>query len=222
MYIIMLGAQGTGKGTVGAMLSKKIGIPTVSTGDIFRQNIEQKTPLGVQIEEDMAKGNLISDEITVKLVEERLKQEDCKNGAILDGFPRTIQQAEKFEEILKGKDSKVGLVINLVTPKEELIERMTNRIICTNSNCKAIYNKKLYPPKVEGICDKCGAELKQRKDDLDIEAIENRLQQYEIKTKPLVDFYKERNILRTETVSEQINRLAEDVVKDIIEQIQNI
>ena len=221
MNIIMLGAQGTGKGTVGGMLSKSLNLPSISTGDIFRQNIAEKTPLGLQIEDIMTKGLLVSDDITVKLVEDRLKKDDCINGAILDGFPRTIEQAEKFDEMLNKKGEKVDLVINLVTPKEELIERMTTRIVCTNQDCKTVYNLKLHPPKVEGICDKCGATLKQREDDLDIEAIENRLLQYETKTKPLVDFYKNRGIVRTETISLQINRLAEDVVRDILNDINN-
>ena len=220
MYIIMLGAQGTGKGTVGGMLSKSLNLPSISTGDIFRQNIAEKTPLGLEVEEIMSKGLLVSDEITVKLVKNRLEEEDCINGAILDGFPRTTEQAVKFDEMLKEKGNKVDLVVNLVTPKEELIERMTTRIVCTNQECKAVYNLKLHPPKNEGICDKCGSILKQREDDLDIQAIENRLMQYETKTKPLVDFYNQRGVLRTETISLGINRLAEDVVNDILKDIK--
>ena len=220
MYILMLGAQGTGKGTVGGMLSKEMQIPTISTGDIFRKNIEEKTPLGLEVENIIKKGDLVSDEITAKLVENRLKEDDCKNGAILDGFPRNISQAEILDKILEESGNKIDLVINLTTPQNELIERMTNRIICTNSECKAIYNLKLHPPKVEGICDKCGAILKQREDDLDVEAIKNRLNIYEEKTKPLVDFYDKRKIVRTEIVSEKINRLAVDVVEDILKDIE--
>ena len=220
MYILMLGAQGTGKGTVGGMLSKELNIPTISTGDIFRKNIEEKTPLGLEVENIIKKGDLVSDEITAKLVENRLKEEDCKNGAILDGFPRNISQAEILDKILEESGNKIDLVINLTTPQNELIERMTNRIICTNSECKAIYNLKLHPPKVEGICDKCGAILKQREDDLDVEAIKNRLNIYEEKTKPLVDFYDKRKIVRTEIVSEEINRLAVDVVEDILKDVE--
>ena len=220
MYILMLGAQGTGKGTVGGMLSKEMQIPTISTGDIFRKNIEEKTPLGLEVESIIKKGDLVSDEITAKLVENRLKEDDCKNGAILDGFPRNISQAEILDKILEESGNKIDLVINLTTPQNELIERMTNRIICTNSECKAIYNLKLHPPKVEGICDKCGSILKQREDDLDVEAIKNRLNIYEEKTKPLVDFYDKRKIVRTEIVSEEINRLAVDVVEDILKDVE--
>ena len=216
----MLGAQGTGKGTVGGMLSKELNIPTISTGDIFRKNIEEKTPLGLEVENIIKKGDLVSDEITAKLVENRLKEDDCKNGAILDGFPRNISQAEILDKILEESGNKIDLVINLTTPQNELIERMTNRIICTNSECKAIYNLKLHPPKVEGICDKCGSILKQREDDLDVEAIKNRLNIYEEKTKPLVDFYDKRKIVRTEIVSEEINRLAVDVVEDILKDVE--
>ena len=220
MYIIMLGAQGTGKGTIAGILSKELGIPAISTGDIFRKNIAEKTDLGIEIEKSMAEGNLVSDEITIKLVEDRLENEDCKNGAILDGFPRTIEQAKGLDKILEKKSSEVNLVINLVTPKEELIERMTTRIVCTNPDCKAIYNLKLHPPKNEGICDKCGSQLKQREDDLDIQAIENRLNIYETKTKPLVDFYQEKGVLTTEEVSQRINRMGNEVVEDILKNIK--
>ena len=220
MIIIMLGAQGTGKGTVAGLISEQIGIPQISTGDIFRKNISEKTPLGIEADKYISKGNLVPDEITVPMVDDRLTWEDAKNGAILDGFPRTIEQAEKLDEILQKNGKKVDLVINLVTPKEEIIDRMLTRRVCTNQDCKATYNIKLHPPKVEGICDKCGSPLKQRADDSDPEAIKRRLEIYEEKTSPLVEFYKKQGVLRTETVSLSINRMGKDVAADIIKEIK--
>ncbi len=220
MNIIMLGAQGTGKGTVAGLISEQIGLPQISTGDIFRKNISEKTPLGVEADKYISKGNLVPDEITVPMVEDRLTWEDAKNGAILDGFPRTIEQAEKLDKILEAKGEKIDLVVNLVTPKEELIDRMLTRRVCTNQDCKATYNTKLHPPKVEGICDKCGAPLKQRADDSDPEAIKRRLEIYEEKTSPLVEYYKAKGVLRTETVSIAANHMGKDAAEDIIKEIR--
>ena len=219
MIIIMLGAQGTGKGTVAGLISEQTKWPQVSTGDIFRKNISEKTELGIEADKYISKGNLVPDEITVPMVEDRLTWEDAKNGVILDGFPRTIEQAEKLDEILSKKGKKVDLVINLVTPKEEIIDRMITRRVCTNQECKATYNIKLHPPVKEGICDKCGSPLKQRADDSDPEAIKRRLEVYEEKTSPLVDFYKNKGVLRTETVSISINRMGKDVAEDILKEI---
>ncbi len=220
MIIIMLGAQGTGKGTVAGLISEEIGIPQISTGDIFRKNISEKSALGIEADKYISKGNLVPDEITVPMVDDRLKWEDAKDGAILDGFPRTIEQAEKLDEILSKNGKKVDLVINLVTPKDEIIDRMLTRRVCTNQDCKATYNIKLHPPKKEGICDKCGAVLKQREDDSDPEAIKKRLEIYEEKTSPLVEYYKNKGILRTETISMSINRMGTDVAKEVIGEIK--
>ena len=220
MNIIMLGAQGTGKGTVAGLISERTGLPQISTGDIFRKNISEKTPLGVEADKYISKGNLVPDEITVPMVEDRLTWDDAKNGVILDGFPRTIEQAEKLDKMLEAKGEKIDLVINLVTPKEEIIDRMLTRRVCTNQDCKATYNTKLHPPKVEGICDKCGAPLKQRADDSDPEAIKRRLEIYEEKTSPLVEYYKNKGVLRTETVSISINRMGKDVAEDVVRDIK--
>ena len=216
MFFIILGAQGTGKGTVAGIISKSIGLPQVSTGDIFRQNISEKTELGIEADKYISKGNLVPDNITVPMVEDRLTWEDAKNGVILDGFPRTIEQAEKLDEILSKNGKKVDLVVNLVTPKEELIDRMLTRRVCTNQECKATYNTKLNPPKREGICDRCGSPLKQREDDSDPKAIERRLEIYEEKTSPLVQYYDKKGVLKTETVSLSINRMGKDVAEDVI------
>lgn len=219
MIIIMLGAQGTGKGTVAGLLTEKTGWPQVSTGDIFRKNIKEETALGIEANKYIAKGMLVPDEITVPMVIDRLNEDDAVNGVILDGFPRTVEQAEKLDEILAQKGKKVDLVINLTTPREEIITRMINRRVCSNQECKATYNLRMNPPTKEGICNKCGAELVQREDDSNEESIRNRLQIYDEKTAPLVDYYNEKGVLRTEEVSESINRLGADVAKDILKDI---
>ena len=179
MVILMLGAQGTGKGTVAGLLSENLGWPQISTGDIFRKNIKEETPLGIEANKYMEKGDLVPDEITVPMVVDRLNEPDAKEGAILDGFPRNLAQAEKLEEILQQKGKKVDLVINLISPKEEIITRILNRRVCSNQACKATYNLTMHPPKKEGICDKCGSELVQRGDDADQAAIQNRLDIYD-------------------------------------------
>ena len=221
MNIIMLGAQGTGKGTVAGEISENTGMIQISTGDIFRKNITEKTPLGIEADKYISQGNLVPDEITIPMVEDRLTWDDAKNGVILDGFPRTIEQAEELDKILEKIGKKVDLVINLVTPKEEIIDRMLTRRVCTNQDCKATYNTKLHPPKVEGICDLCGSPLKQRADDSDPEAIRKRLEIYEEKTSPLVDYYKNKGVLKTEEISISINRMGTDVAKDIVEGLKN-
>mgnify|MGYP003370282777 CR=1 FL=1 len=221
MNIIMLGAQGTGKGTVAGLISEQTGLPQISTGDIFRKNISEQTTLGIEADKYISKGNLVPDEITVPMVEDRLTWEDAKKGVILDGFPRTIEQAEKLDEILKEKGEKIDLVINLITPKEELVDRMLTRRVCTNQECKATYNIKLHPPIKDGICDKCGSSLKQRADDSDPEAIKRRLEIYEEKTSPLVEYYTKKGVLKAETVSIAINRMGKDVAEEIVKEIRN-
>ena len=220
MIIIMLGAQGTGKGTVAGLISEATGIPQISTGDIFRKNISEKTKLGIEADKYISKGELVPDDITVPMVDDRLSWDDAKEGAILDGFPRTIEQAKKLDEILTKKGKKVDLVINLVTPRDEIIDRMLTRRVCTNPDCKATYNIKLHPPIKEGICDKCGSPLKQREDDKNADAIKKRLEIYEEKTSPLIDFYKNKGVLRTEKISISINRMGTDVANDIVNDIK--
>lgn len=221
MNIIMLGAQGTGKGTVAGFISQEMGWPQVSTGDIFRKNISEKTEMGIIADAYISKGDLVPDEITIPMVKNRLAEADAQEGVILDGFPRTIAQAEALDEILGQAGKKIDLVINLVTPMEEIIDRMLTRRVCTNQDCKKTYNTKLQPPKVEGICDKCGAVLKQREDDKDPEAIKRRLEIYEQKTSPLIEFYRQKGVLRTETVSVEINHLGKQVAKEVVEDIRN-
>ncbi len=220
MVILMLGAQGTGKGTVAGLLSESLNWPQISTGDIFRKNIKEETPLGVEANQYISKGELVPDEITVPMVVARLNEPDAQKGAILDGFPRNLAQAEKLDEILAEKGKKVDLVINLTSPKDEIIERILNRRVCSNQACKTTYNLTMHPPKQEGICDKCGKELVQREDDSDEQAIKNRLDIYDEKTLPLVEFYSQKGVLRTEEISEKTGRLGKDVTEDVLKEIK--
>lgn len=215
MIIIMLGAQGTGKGTVAGLLSKELHIPQISTGDVFRKNIKDETELGIEANKYIAKGNLVPDSVTVPMVIGELDSDEAKNGAILDGFPRTIAQAEKLDEILKERNEKIDLVVNLTSPREEIITRIVDRRVCPN--CKETFNLKLRPPKVEGICDKCGTKLKQREDDSDEQSIKNRLDTYDRETSPLVNYYNQKGVLRTEEISLRVNRFGAEVAKDIVE-----
>lgn len=218
MIIIMLGAPGTGKGTIASILEERLGIPQVSTGDIFRKNIKEQTELGKIAEKYISKGNLVPDEITVKIVEDKLNSPETQKGIILDGFPRTVSQAESLKEILKNKGKEVDIVIDLTTPEEEIIERIVNRRVCSNQECKTVYNILLNPPKQEGICDKCGANLITRKDD-NVETVKSRLNNYFKLTSPLVEFYKNENKLYQALVSKSINKLGKDVAEDIIEHL---
>ena len=219
MIIIMLGAPGTGKGTVAGKLQDKLGFTQVSTGDIFRKNIKEGTELGKLADSYISKGNLVPDDVTIKIIEDRLNEPDVENGIILDGFPRTVKQAEELDKILASKGKKVDKVYNLTTPEEEIIERIVNRRVCSNQECKAIYNIVLNPPKVEGKCDKCDSELVTRKDDNE-ETVRARLKNYFEQTAPLVEYYENKGNLVTEVVSKSINRLGEDVANDIVEQLK--
>lgn len=218
MIILMMGAQGTGKGTVAGIISQNTGIEQLSTGDVFRKNIKEKTPLGIKAEQYISTGNLVPDDITIPMVIDYLDSDLAKNGIILDGFPRTLNQAQKLDEILEQRGKKVDLVINLTTPREEIIERIMTRRVCPN--CKATYNIKLNPPKVEGICDKCGSKIIQRKDDSTEDAVNQRLEIYETKTAPVIEYYKNKGILRTEEVSVRINRLGQQVAEDIVKDLK--
>ncbi|RJS83559.1 adenylate kinase [Candidatus Bathyarchaeota archaeon] len=188
MRIVMLGPPGAGKGTYASRLTEILGIPHISTGDMVREEIKKQTPLGKRIKEYSDRGILVPDEIIIKLLAERLKKQDCKDGFILDGFPRTINQAEALEKI-----AKIDLVINLEVPDEIIITRLSNRLIC--GKCGAIYNLLTLKPKKEGICDKCGGKLYQRKDDRP-EVIRERLKVYRKQTEPLIEYYTKRGLLR--------------------------
>lgn len=219
MVIIMLGAPGTGKGTVATILQDKLNIKQVSTGDIFRKEIKEQTELGKLADSYISKGQLVPDDVTVNIVKERLEQDDVKNGIILDGFPRTIVQAQELDKILEKENKKVDLVINLTTPDEEIIERIVNRRVCSNPECKTIYNTLLNPPKIEGICDKCGSKLITRDDDNE-ETVKRRLKNYFELTSPLIEYYEKQGNIYTALVSKTINKLGKDVAEEIIENIR--
>ena len=219
MNVIMLGAPGTGKGTIAGILTEKMGIPQVSTGDIFRKNIKEGTELGKLAEQYIEKGQLVPDEVTIGIVIDRLKEDDVQNGIILDGFPRTVKQAEELDKILEKEEKKVDIVINLTTPEEEIIERIVNRRICSNQACKTVYNLQLNPPKQEGICDKCGHELIQRKDDTE-ETVKARLESYFKETSPLVEYYEKQGKLYSKLVSKTVNKLGKDVAEDVMKYIE--
>jgi len=212
----MLGAPGTGKGTVAGILSKELGIVSVSSGDIFRKAISEKTELGKEVEEYLAKGALVPDELTIRVIEARLLEPDLEKGVILDGFPRTTHQAEELEKFLSEHGKAVTKVINLVTPEEEIVERIVNRRICSNQNCKTVFNMKLNPPKTEGVCDVCGGELIQRKDDTE-DVIKSRLNTYYTETAPIEKFYEQKGLLYSTEISQRVNRLAAQVANDVVE-----
>lgn len=196
MYIIMLGAPGSGKGTLAKELSKEYNLVHISTGDIFRENIKNETELGKKANEYISKGQLVPDDITIDLVKNRLSQEDVKNGAILDGFPRTTQQAEELEKFIKNNNPIDTVAVLLDIPDEDLVKRVVNRVICSNKECGAIYNTEFRKPKVEGICDVCGSKLIKRADDNE-ETVRDRLKVYHDNSKEIIEYYDNENVLFT-------------------------
>jgi adenylate kinase len=183
---ILLGPPGAGKGTQAVNIVDKYGVPHISTGDIFRANIKNGTELGKRAQEYMNRGELVPDDLVIEIATTRLLEDDCKNGFLLDGFPRTVYQAEKLDEFLAAHGSKIDKVLDIAVEKEELITRLTGRRVC--KACGASFHVVNIPPKTEGICDRCGGELIQRADDT-IETVANRIDVYEKQTMPLVDYY---------------------------------
>ncbi len=220
MVIIMLGAPASGKGSVAEILSREFHIPAISSGDIFRKYISNGSEIGKRANEYMTQGMLVPDDLTVQLITSRLKEDDVKEGLILDGFPRTVNQAKVLDDMLVKEKKKIDIVINLETPEEEILERITTRRICSNSDCKTIYNTVLHPPKVEGICDKCGSPIYQRDDDK-LEKAKKRLEVYYKETAPVVDYYKNTGVLYSTVLSQSINRMKDEVAKDVIEYLKN-
>ena len=194
MKIIMLGAPGAGKGTQAKMIADKYGVPHISTGDIFRANIKNGTELGMEAKKYMDQGLLVPDELTVRILLDRVAQDDCKNGYVLDGFPRTIPQAEVLDSELTKLGDHIDYAINVDVPDENIVKRMTGRRACLT--CGATYHIEHVPPKKEGICDVCGSELVLRDDDKP-ETVKNRLNVYHEQTQPLIDFYTEKGVLKT-------------------------
>ncbi len=210
LNMIIMGPPGAGKGTQAKKIIAKYNIPHISTGDMFREAISEGTPLGLLAQKFINDGHLVPDDVTILLVKERLAKDDCSNGYLLDGFPRTIPQAEALEKIAKEINREIGLVISIETPKEELIRRITGRLVC--KSCGAPYHKDSRKPKVEGVCDICGGPLVQRKDD-NKEALEVRLEAYDKQTKPLLDFYKKKGLLHTLDGIKGVDVLMEDIQK---------
>ena len=209
MKIIMLGAPGAGKGTQAKMIAEKYGIPHVSTGDIFRANIKNKTELGAEAKKYMDQGLLVPDELVVDLVVDRVKQDDCTNGYVLDGFPRTIPQAEALDKALAAIGEKMDYAIDVDVPDENIVHRMSGRRACVG--CGATYHLEYAPTKTEGICDACGKELILRDDDKP-ETVKKRLGVYHEQTQPLIDYYTNAGILKTVDGTIDINDVFQAIV----------
>jgi len=208
MKIIMLGAPGAGKGTQAAEISKEYNIPHISTGDIFRSNIKNGTELGRLAKSYMDKGELVPDEVTVNMLLQRVAEADCANGYVLDGFPRTIPQAEVLEKELEASGAKVDFALNVDVPDESIVKRMSGRRSCPS--CSSIYHVEFNKPQKDGICDKCGSGLVQRDDDKE-ETVKNRLNVYHEQTAPLIDFYERRSVLRTVDGTKDMEQVKKDI-----------
>ena len=220
MYIVMLGAPGSGKGTTAKILAKKTNLPHISTGDMFREQIKKDTELGKLANSYISKGQLVPDEVTIHIVEDRLTWGDAQNGLNLEGFQRTLAQAKALDEILGKQAKKVDIVPELIISDDVIIDRILHRATCSNKECGAIYNTKFKPPKVEGICDICGSALVTRTDD-NRETIQNRLEVYRNNSKDLISYYQEKGILVSiEPEDPTAENASEQVVNKILEIIK--
>ena len=207
---ILLGPPGAGKGTQAVKIVEKYGIPHISTGDIFRENIKNGTELGKKAQEYMNRGELVPDDLVIEIATDRLLKEDCKNGFLLDGFPRTVYQAEKLDEFLAAHDGKIDAVLDIAVGKDELITRLTGRRVC--KACGASFHVVNIPPKKEGICDYCGGELIQRADD-NLETVTNRIDVYEAQTMPLVEYYENAGNIAHIDGTTGLDNVFADIVK---------
>ena len=210
MKIIMLGAPGAGKGTQAKRIAEKYGIPHISTGDIFRANIKEGTELGMKAKDFMDQGLLVPDEVTIGMLLDRIKKEDCVNGYVLDGFPRTIPQAESLTKALEEMGQKIDYAVDVDVPDENIVSRMSGRRACIT--CGATYHVQFAPPKAEGICDKCGAELVLRDDDKP-ETVQKRLTVYHEQTQPLIDYYRRAGVLVSVDGTQSMDQVFESIVK---------
>lgn len=208
MKIVLLGPPGAGKGTQAKFIAERYNIPHISTGDIFRKNIKEQTALGVKAKEFIDKGQLVPDELTVAIVEDRIKQDDCKNGFLLDGFPRTVAQADALKNALALMGSKLDHVVNIDVPEGNLIDRLTGRRVCPS--CGASFHVIFNPPKKDNLCDYCEAELIQRADD-SVDTVKSRLNVYQKQTQPLIEYYEVENLLRNIDGEQEITKVFEDI-----------
>jgi adenylate kinase len=217
MFIVLLGAPGSGKGTVGKIIAEDLKLAHISTGDLFRENLKNETELGKEAKKYMDKGELVPDEVTIKMLKERLNGADVENGAVLDGFPRTGVQAVSLDNMLKEMNAKVDMALNIDVPFDEIVERIANRRSCRG--CSEIYNVVFNPPNVEGICDKCGGELYQREDQKP-EVVENRLKVYSKTAEELINHYKNANVLYDAKAGDSVGKTSYDVAKEVEEYIK--
>ena len=213
MKLILLGAPGAGKGTVAKLLTALDGSVQISTGDILRGAVQAGTELGMEAESFMKRGDLVPDSLIMGIMEKRLQEPDCQKGFLLDGFPRTIPQAEALKELLGRLNITLDMAVNIDVPRDVILDRLCTRRTCENSDCQAIYNVKSSPSKQEGICDKCGSAIIQRDDETE-EAIGHRLETYNDKTAPLIGFYEKEGLLKT-----VIGTSSDVVVQDIREEL---
>lgn len=215
MYIIMLGAPGSGKGTIGSEICNHFGLKHIATGDIFRNEIKKQSELGKKASEYISKGMLVPDEVTIAMVETTIKDLD---NVLLDGFPRTPEQAEALKTFTSENDKKLTAVINLNVPDEDIVTRTSSRVICPNKGCGAAFNTVFMPPKVEGVCDKCGTNLIKRDDD-NPETIRQRLEIYHEQTEPLLEYYRKENLLETIEIDIYLKDIKERTSKEAIRRI---
>ncbi|WP_027633250.1 adenylate kinase [Clostridium hydrogeniformans] len=208
MKIILLGPPGAGKGTQAKSISNRYDIPHISTGDIFRKNISEETPLGVEAKRYIDNGQLVPDSLTIDIVKDRLSDEDCKKGFLLDGFPRTVAQAEALKVFLQNKNEGMDCALLIDVPKDFILDRMTGRRVCLS--CGASYHIKFNPSKVEGKCDVCGSDIIQRKDDNEA-TVKERLQVYDNQTQPLINYYNEEKLLKVVDGTKAINEVFDSV-----------
>ncbi|MCD6459119.1 adenylate kinase [bacterium] len=212
MRLLILGPPGVGKGTQAVKISKVFKIPHISTGDILREAVKNKTEVGIKANEYMGKGELVPDSVVIELIKDRIKNKDCQNGYLLDGFPRTLGQAKALDTVLSELNTRLDKVIQLYADEDEIVIRLTGRRLC--NNCGRNYHVKYLAPKKESVCDDCGATLSQREDDTE-KIVRNRLQVYDKKTKDLIDYYKEKNILVSVDAGRQIDTIANEILKKL-------
>jgi len=213
--LVLLGPPGAGKGTQASQIGRTYDVPLISTGDIFRANVKNGTALGKEAQSYMDRGALVPDDIVIRMVDDRLAQDDCASGFVLDGFPRTVPQAEALDQILQGRGSPLDVVLRFDVPVDEVVNRVVNRRVC--SNCGAVYHLQYAPPATEGTCDACGGELIQRPDDTE-EVVRARMDEYRAKTEKLEHYYAERGLLRNVEAVGPVD----DVAKRTLETLADI